>query len=114
MNRYSIVALLCLLVLDAARGAEILTPAAPTTPRINGPRVYGQRAGRPFLYTIPATGDEPISYSVQGLPEGLILDAKLGRISGAVQKDGEYKVTLTASNALGKDSKPLLIKIGEQ
>ncbi|MBV9865428.1 MAG: putative Ig domain-containing protein [Abitibacteriaceae bacterium] len=97
-----------------AEGAEILTPKPPATPRINGPRVYGQRPGRPFLYTIPATGDEPMTYSVEGLPVGLKVDAKLGRISGTVANAGDYKVRLTASNALGKDTKTLLIKIGDQ
>lgn len=92
---------------------EILTPPPPATPRINGARVYGQRPGRPFLFTVPATGQEPITYSAQGLPEGLQLDAQSGRITGLIAKDGEFKVTLTATNDQGKDTKPLLIKIGE-
>jgi alpha-galactosidase len=98
----------------SAHAAEILTPKPPSTPRINGPRVYGERPGRPFLFTIPATGDEPITYSAEGLPQGLSLDAKLGRISGSVASAGEYKVTLTAINANGKDTRTLLVKIGDQ
>ena len=94
---------------------EILTPSPPRTPRINGARVFGVRPGRPFLFSIPATGDEPIVYSATGLPDGLTLDAKLGRISGiAPSKDGEYSATLTATNDLGKHSEPFLIKVGEQ
>ncbi len=42
------------------------------------------------------------------------LDAKTGRITGAVTREGEYKVTLTASNARGKDVKTLRIRIGDQ
>jgi alpha-galactosidase len=106
--------LLLLLVAPSIFAAEILTPPPPPMPRINGPRVYGQRPGRPFLFTIPATGDEPITYSAQDLPEGLELDPKLGRITGSVTKGGEYQVTLTATNAKGSDTKPLLIKIGDQ
>ncbi len=34
----------------------ILTPKPGPEPRINGPRVYGVRPGKPFLYRIPATG----------------------------------------------------------
>jgi alpha-galactosidase len=94
---------------------EILTPLPPQTPRINGARIFGVRPGRPFLFTIPATGDEPITYSATGLPDGLTLDAKLGRISGiAPSKNGDYGITLTATNDSGKDSKPLLIKVGDQ
>jgi alpha-galactosidase len=103
-----------LVATSSARAAEILTPKPPPTPRINGPRVYGERPGRPFLYTIPATGDEPITYSAQGLPQGLTLDEKAGRISGSVAAPGDYKVTLTATNAQGKDTRTLLIKIGDQ
>jgi alpha-galactosidase len=93
---------------------RILTPKPPATPRINGTRVFGARPGRPFLFTIPATGDEPITYSAEGLPKGLTLDARLGRITGKVAKEGNYQVKLFAVNALGKDSKPLLIKIGDR
>src|SRR5438128_2064199 len=96
------------------QGAEILTPPAPATPRINGARVYGQRPGRPFLFTIPATGQDPITYTADGLPAGLSLDSKTGRITGSVASAGEFKVTLTASNDQGKDSKPLVIKIGDE
>ena len=96
------------------RGAEILTPKRPDVPRINGARMYGQRPGRPLLFTIPATGEEPITYSADGLPDGLVLDVRLGRITGSVAKPGQYKVTLTASNRIGKDSKPLLIQIGDR
>src|SRR5213078_2982792 len=56
--------------------AAIRTPAAPATPRINGARVYGARPGRPFLFHVPATGDRPMQYSAQGLPDGLSIDAQ--------------------------------------
>ena len=93
---------------------RILTPPAPDTPRINGPRVYGERPGRPFLYTIPATGDRPMKFSADGLPDGLKLDQTTGRITGSVQSPGEFKVTLQASNAKGSNSAPLDIIIGDQ
>src|SRR5437762_2971893 len=115
MPQERLIAVMALLTLTTlAWSAEILTPPAPATPRINGPRVYGERPGRPFLYTIPATGQEPITYAAQGLPPGLTLEAQQGRISGSVAQAGDYKVTLTATNALGKDSRALQIKIGEQ
>jgi alpha-galactosidase len=99
----------------ATRPAEILTPPAPPTPRINGARIFGVRPGRPFLFTIPATGTEPLSYSASGLPAGIKLDEQSGRLSGtAPSQPGDYKVTLTARNALGSDSKPLLIRVGDQ
>jgi len=93
--------------------AEIRTPKPALTPRIHGPRVYGERPGRPFLYTIPATGNDPITFKADGLPPGLWLDGKTGRITGSVANAGEFNVILTASNALGNNSVPLLIKIGD-
>ena len=47
------------------------------------------------------------------MPSGLSLDAKTGRITGTLSTEGDYTVTLTATNSAGKDSKPLLIKIGD-
>src|SRR4051812_8235113 len=70
--------------------ARILTPPPAAEPRINGPKVYGQRPGRPFLYMIPATGERPMSFVAVGLPEGLTLDPQSGRISGVAPKEGEY------------------------
>jgi alpha-galactosidase len=46
----------------------LLTPPAPGTPRINGPDIFGVRSGSPFLYTIPATGDRPMTFSAKNLP----------------------------------------------
>src|SRR6478752_3379271 len=63
---------------------RILTPPAPATPRINGPRIYGQRPGHPFLYNVPATGDRPMTFSADGLPPGLKLDSSTGRITGSI------------------------------
>jgi alpha-galactosidase len=97
---------------DAA--ARILTPPAPATPRINGPNVYGQRAGRPFLYTIPATGDRPMTFATDGLPQGLTLDAANGRIAGTAPKAGEYPITLRATNSKGTSEKPFKIVIGDK
>jgi alpha-galactosidase len=92
---------------------SILTPPPPKTPRINGARIYGQRPGRPFLFTVPTTGERPIEYSADGLPDGLSIDRETGRIRGTAPPAGEYLVTLHAGNDLGSDSKPLKIVIGD-
>jgi len=94
--------------------AEIRTPPPGDAPRINGPRLYGQRPGRPFLYTIPITGLDPMSISVDGLPDGLTFNASLSRIEGSVAKPGDYRLTITASNSAGTDTQPLRVRIGNQ
>ena len=91
----------------------ILTPRTPDAAKINGAEVFGVRPGSPFFYKIPATGRGPISYSVQGLPVGLSIDAKTGIISGVLKNRGDYTCTLMAKNALGESRKKFTIKVGD-
>ncbi|HTR41440.1 MAG TPA: putative Ig domain-containing protein [Pseudomonadales bacterium] len=92
---------------------EIRTPAAPHTPRINGPDIFGVRPDHPFLYHIPVTGDRPMSYSADGLPDGLKLNEQTGEITGTLRNEGDYVVTLHAKNALGESTKKFKIVVGE-
>ena len=93
----------------------ILTPKPAKTPRINGPRVYGVRPGRPFLYRIPATGERPMLFAVNSLPEGLKLDANSGIISGTITDltPMTHETVLAAQNAHGKAEQPLRIVVGD-
>jgi alpha-galactosidase len=91
----------------------ILTPPTPLTPCINGPRVFGVRPASPFLYTVSATGRRPIAFTAQNLPEGLQIDSKTGRITGSIQKRGDYIVILKAKNDLGQDQRELKIVCGD-
>ena len=93
--------------------AEILTPPAPATPRINGAKIFGVRPGSPFLFTIPATGDRPMTFSADNLPRGLKLDARTGRITGKLKKPGEFNVILRAKNALGVAEEKFRIVCGD-
>ena len=92
----------------------ILTPKPADTPRINGARVFGVRPGSEFLYTIAATGIRPMTFSAEGLPKGLKLDPKTGRITGRVTAPGEYTVHLKAANASGSCERNLKIVVGDE
>ena len=92
----------------------ILTPKAPSTPHINGPNVYGARPGADFLFRIPASGQKPMRFTAKGLPCGLKLDAGKGIITGKVRRKGSYRVQITATNALGSDTRELRIEIGDR
>lgn len=94
--------------------AVILTPKPSPKPRINGAKLFGVRPGSPFLFTIPATGNRPMEFSAKGLPKGLKLDAKTGRITGSVAKRGEYTVILRARNALGVAEREFRIVVGDK
>lgn len=113
-------ALLIAITASGQRGAcqqvpDLRTPKPPSTPHLNGPKVYGVRPGHPFLYRIPCTGDRPIRFSSRNLPRSLKLDPHTGIISGsAPMKPGEYVVTLKASNPQGKDSRLLRIMVGDK
>jgi alpha-galactosidase len=91
-----------------------LTPPAPATPRIHGPSVFGVRPGSPVLYSIPATGDRPMTFAAEGLPEGLSLDSSTGQIGGSLRTVGTNVVTLIARNSKGEARKPFKIIVGEQ
>ena len=66
--------------------AVLLTPPAPRAPRINGPKIYGVRPGSPFLYRIPCTGERPLLFRADDLPDGLRLDSSSGIITGKIVK----------------------------
>ncbi len=93
----------------------MLTPAPPKAPRIHGPLVYGVRPGSPFLYRIPATGERPMRFAVDGLPDGLEFDEDTGIIRGAIADEtpGTHPTVLRAENGAGKDERGFRIEVGE-
>jgi alpha-galactosidase len=92
----------------------ILTPAPARTPRINSAKVFGVRPEHPFLFTIAATGDRPMTFAADGLPDGLQLDSASGQITGMLKGAGEHTVTLRAKNARGEAVQKFKIVCGSQ
>ena len=74
-----------------AEAAVILTPPASPKPRINGAEIFGVRPGSPFLFTIAATGDRPMTFAADNLPAGLQLDPQTGRITGTLEQSGRIR-----------------------
>lgn len=92
----------------------LLTPKPGLEPCINGPRVYGVRPGKPFLYRIPATGARPIKFEATGLPATIKLDAATGILAGtAPLTPGIHKVIFRASNSQGKASREFRLTVGD-
>lgn len=91
----------------------ILTPKPDKKPKINSPKLFGARPNNPFLYTIAATGQRPMSFSAKNLPKGLSVDTKTGIVAGKVVQKGTYLATLIAKNELGETTKILKIIIGD-
>ena len=80
-------------------------------PKLNLPSILGASHGKPILFRIPVTGERPMEYSATGLPAGLALNDNI--LSGTVEKDGNYEITLTAKNALGVCSKTVTLEIAD-
>jgi alpha-galactosidase len=93
--------------------AEILTPPVASAPRINSAFVFGARPGHPFLFRVAATGERPMTFGAQGLPQGLSLDPKTGIITGRLSERGDYRVRVTAVNKRGRAESTLKIRIGD-
>ncbi|NPV82463.1 MAG: alpha-galactosidase [Candidatus Aminicenantes bacterium] len=97
-----------------AAGPYILTPPPAPEPGINGPKVFGVRPGSPFLFTIPASGERPMTFAAERLPSGLKLDSSSGLITGFIDRPGTYSVKLIATNALGRAERDLRIEVGDK
>ena len=83
----------------------------------NGPvsismiRLPSGKAGQQYSYTLTASGARPITWTVTGLPDGLIYND--GKITGIPSTTGTYRINLSASNSKGTDSKTLELVINE-
>jgi alpha-galactosidase len=93
---------------------RILTPPPKPEPQINGPTIFGVRPGHPFLYTVSASGQRPMTFSAQNLPAGLKIDESTGRITGAVSEPGRYTAILGAKNALGHARREFRVVVGSR
>ncbi len=91
----------------------ILTPAPSASPKINGAKTFGVRPGSPVMFKIPATGKKPLQYSVEGLPEGLKVDASTGIITGILKNKAEYKMNFIVKNSIGTAKREFTIKCGD-
>jgi alpha-galactosidase len=100
---------------NCSQAAVVTAEGVGIAPRINGATVFGVRPGSPFLFTVPATGEEPIRFTAEHLPAGLTLDSATGRITGTLGADarGEHLVTLQATNPAGTASESFKIVVGD-
>jgi len=98
----------------STRTAPILTPPPKAEPRLTGARVFGVRPGSPFLHTVTATGERPMTFAAAGLPPGLQLDAQTGIITGRLTTRGTCDVTVRASNSRGCAQRALRIVVGDE
>jgi alpha-galactosidase len=93
--------------------APPITSSRTAVPSLNYPRITGATPGKPFMFLIPASGDEPLTFAAKNLPAGLALDAKRGVITGSLKAAGTTPVEIVVSNTKGKVSGRITIVGGE-
>ena len=90
----------------------ILTPAAPAEPRFNTTPLYGVRPDSPIHFRFGVSGEKPMNFSSDNLPQGLALNPDNGALSGSLGTPGSYTFTVKAKNAKGEDTQEFTIRCG--
>ncbi len=98
--------------LAAQTDINISMSAAAAEPKIVGPTIVGSKPGTPFLFTVAATGQAPLSFAATGLPAGLSIAATSGTISGTTPAAGSYPINVTVTNATGRATGTLTLTSG--
>jgi hypothetical protein len=102
-------------IVSASNGAGNTTKSLaltikPLPPVISSAATASAFVGVPFTYQIAASSG-PISYSANGLPKGLTVNATNGIISGVPVTVGNSTVVLKASNSGGSATKSIVLKV---
>ena len=86
--------------------------AVPAAPAVTTAALPAGRVGTAYDQTLAATGDVPITWSLDSgtLPPGLVLGID-GRITGTPAANGTYTFTVRASNAADSAARTLTITI---
>lgn len=84
------------------------TPGNDGPPILTSALTANGTAGTSFSYQITAA-KSPASFDATGLPLGLSVNTATGLISGTTSLDGDFNVTISATNTTGTDSDTLVL-----
>ena len=100
-------------VLPPVEPVPAIASGRSAVPQLNYPRITGATPGRPFMFLVPASGDQPLTFAAKNLPAGLSMDSKTGLITGSLKQAGRTVVDLTITNAKGRATGQLAIVGGD-
>jgi alpha-galactosidase len=100
--------------IPAAGDVSIAPPASEPAPVIRPPFAVGVRPRTPLLWTVPATGDRPLSFTARHLPPGLKIDVHTGTLSGIVERAGDYTVEIGVKNRAGQSRRAIHVVVGDR
>jgi len=86
--------------------------AAPLMPRLHGPFSVGAMPAASLVFSIPATGQAPLSFSATGLPSGLSLAPDTGIVAGTTPAAGSYAFVVGVTNGAGSTSATYTLTAG--
>lgn len=75
---------------------QVFDPVTITTKSLKDAKI-----NKSYSVTIRAKGTRPFTWSAEGLPNGLSINAKTGRISGKPTSAGKFTVKVSAENSAG-------------
>lgn len=96
------------------RQEQILAAATDASvPHFNGAHIIGVHPGTPLIYRFAVSGKRPVKISANALPSGVQLDSGTGILTGEIPKQGEFILTVSATNAAGKAAAKFKIVCGQ-
>jgi alpha-galactosidase len=101
------------ILVPIAEPAPPIASSRSAAPTLNYPRITGATPGKPFMFLIPASGEEPLSFAAKNLPAGLTLDPKAGFITGSLRAAGRTDVEIAVTNPRGRATGTLTIVGGD-
>lgn len=86
----------------------------PKPPRLTGPAIFGVRPGSPLRHRLTASGDGPLRFEADRLPDGVTIDARTGLLAGRLEQPGRHVIRVAAAGPGGRSERDFTIVCGHR